>query len=512
MILEIFKENPQLVNEIRQGIERECLRVDEYGEISKNEHHKNLGSKLTHPNITTDYSENLLEFITNVHHDTSSLLKELNSLHAFTQNNIENEFFWNSSMPARLSGNDLEIPLAYYGNSNVGKLKTLYRMGLGHRYGRSMQVISGVHYNFSLSDSFWNKLKINQNSDLSIQELKSQNYFSLVRNFNRYKSLLTYLFGSTSAVDKSFLVGKKHNLEKLTEDTYYTPTGTSLRMGGLGYTSNAQKSITVCYDYIETYVKTLEAARLRSMPEYEKIGLSDEFGLKQLNTNLLQIDNEYYSTIRPKNIARSRESALMALHKRGVEYIEVRLLDVDFNSEVGITSSQIDFLHMFLLFCLTEDSPMISEAECQELNENFESIVLKGRSSDTKLFLNGKSSSISDYYLRLFDKMEALAGLFSEKNPEYLKAIKDQRLKIENPDLLPSNILLDKIGTIGFHKFHLSQSRELKSRYHLSKEEEESLSKLALQSWVDQKDVEARDKLPFNEFLIQYFKDIKLDF
>ena len=143
-----FKENPELVSNIRQGVERECLRSLTDGAASLEPHAKALGSKLTHPFITTDYAENLLEYIGGVHSSTDKLLEELEALHAYTVENSNGEILWPSSMPCLLPEED-KIPIACYGKSNTGKLKSLYRLGLGHRYGRSMQSIAGVHYNFS---------------------------------------------------------------------------------------------------------------------------------------------------------------------------------------------------------------------------------------------------------------------------------------------------------------------------------------------------------------------------
>lgn len=504
-----FKDNPELINHIRQGIERECLRTHKDGNSSLEAHAKALGSKLTHAHITTDYAENLIEYISDVHSKTDSLLEELEALHAFTVKNIEGEVLWPSSMPSLLPSED-KIPVADYGKSNTGTLKRLYRVGLGHRYGRSMQSIAGVHYNFSMTDTFWNKMKEDESSDLSLSEFKSQKYFHLIRNFQRHKWLLMYLFGASPAVDKNFLTGKDHNLKKLNDETYYTEYGTSLRMGGLGYTSSAQEDINICFDKVETYIKTLEEARQRPYPEYEKIGLKDENGYKQLNKNLLQIDNEFYSNIRPKNIAGRKESALKALHLRGVEYIEVRLLDVDPYEKLALSEEQIHFMHLFLLWCLMRDSNSICNNECKELNDNFQKVLLEGRRPGLELAREGQVITIEKYVSDVLSEISEFSSELRKQDEKYEKALQVQLDKASNPKLLPSAKVMNDLKNKTFLEFHLDLAKDYAQNYKMTSEWNEKLIHEGKVSWIKQKEIEDTDVLDFDTYLERYFEEIKI--
>lgn len=474
-------------------------------------HPPELGSKLTHAKITTDYSENLLEFITGVHSSTSDLLKELYEIHCFTSRSIGEELLWASSMPSILP-EDEKIPLAYYGESNVGKLKTLYRRGLGHRYGRSMQSIAGIHYNFSLSENFWKHYHQRENSNLSLQEFKNDKYFGLIRNFKRYSWLLVYLYGATPLVDKSFLKGKKHKLEKFSEDTYYSPYATSLRMGGLGYTSNAQNDIQICYNQLSTYISTLEKARLTPFKQYEDIGLVKNGKRAQLNVNLLQIDNEFYSTIRPKNIAKTRESALGALHKRGIEYIEVRLIDVNPYTPLGITKEQVDFIQLFLIWCLSLESPQIENEECAQLDFNFNQIVNFGRKSDLELFVHGEKKQKRDVLNEVFSQLSQLANKLSPCEPDYNLSVTREYEKVENEAILPSSLVINQANSRdkSFIKYQLELAKKYKTSYSCSDISLKEYLELAKNSLDEQKNVEANDKLDFDDFLNKYFEDIKI--
>ncbi|HCW90775.1 MAG TPA: glutamate--cysteine ligase, partial [Marinobacter sp.] len=261
-----------------KGVEKEGLRVDTNGFIAQTPHPEALGSTLTHPRITTDYSEALLELITPVCRSTGEMMASLRQIHQFVQQNLGDEVFWAASMPCELDG-DESIPIAEYGTSNIGKLKHVYRQGLAVRYGRMMQSIAGVHYNLSLPDSFWRFWQEALDNRDSLQDFKSDQYFWLIRNFRRRSWLLMLLFGASPALDASFVEGMEHNLDRFAPDTWYGRNATSLRMGDLGYHNNAQASLDICFNELSTYTATLDRAIHTNWPPYAKIGTrrGDEF-------------------------------------------------------------------------------------------------------------------------------------------------------------------------------------------------------------------------------------------
>ena len=481
-----------------QGVERECLRVDYQGVTSKKFHPKALGHKLTNNFITTDYAENLLEFITSPHKKVEDLYEELLEIHQFVLSNDPDELLWPCSMPAILPHSDNDIPVANYGDSNVGLLKRVYRKGLGHRYGKKMQSIAGIHFNFSLSDDFWQKYQ-SLNQIISLQEAKNRGYFSMIRNFKRYQWVLTYLFGASPSVDESFLVGREHKLVKSSKNTFSNPESTSLRMGGLGYTSSAQDEIKVCYNSLSTYLNTLENARLKSVKEYEKIGLTKDGEYLQLNTNLLQIDNEFYSTVRPKRTAKSRESALGALSRGGVEYIEIRILDVNPYDKLGFSVEQMKFMQIFLTTCLFMDSPEFDSDEYFSSIATLQEVVTHGQ--NLKPDLKTKLYSF-------FDKMKDMLELFPA---EYKTIIDKEILKVENNKLLFSNRILNDLKSDSLRSYMLQRAIENKKDILLAKTANKlDLESIAKKSFEDEAAVKEGDKLEFSEFLNFYFDSIKI--
>src|SRR6267142_2978365 len=386
-------ELPQNLEGIRRGIEKESLRVKPDGTLAQTLHSPALGAALTHPHITTDFSESQLELITSPHPSVDTCLEELTHIHQVVYRHIGDEVLWCGSMPCNLPADNL-IPIGRYGYSNVGRAKTVYRLGLAHRYGRRMQAISGIHYNFSLPG------------------VTDEQYFALIRNFRRNSWLLLYLFGASPAVCSSFVAGRDHELTELAPGTHYAPHATSLRMGRLGYQSDAQASLTVSYNNLRDYTASLYEALTKPYPPYEKIGIKEKIGsdddYKQLNTTLLQIENEFYGTIRPKRRIKRGERPLHALRERGVEYVEVRLMDLDPFCPIGITPQTCRFLDVFLLHCLLNHSPPDTPQEIVEVGRNQQSVALRGREPGLALERNGRRAQLHDWAKEVLAQCEPI--------------------------------------------------------------------------------------------------------
>jgi len=376
--------NRALLNQGLRGIEREALRIDARGNLAITAHPKNLGSALTHPQITTDYSEALIELISPPEHDIATSLTRLDAIHRFVHAKLDNEMLWSHSMPCLLP-EEKEIPIAWYGASHIGMLKHVYRRGLALRYGKAMQCISGIHYNYSLSEDLWRRLKTEENASGSAMDFQSESYIALIRNFRRYSWLLMYLFGASPALSKNFQGRRDFPLEKFSEDTLYLPYATSLRMSDMGYQNDAQAGLTPHYNNLDSYIKSLVEAINQPYLPYVEMGTQQNGEWIQINTNRLQIENEYYSAIRPKRVTESGERPLHALAKRGVQYVEVRCLDIDPFEPIGIDLKTGYFLDAFLLFCAMNKSPMTDSEESRENSENFSRTVTQGRRPDLTL-------------------------------------------------------------------------------------------------------------------------------
>jgi glutamate--cysteine ligase len=504
---------------IVRGIEKESLRVTSSGHIANTAHPKALGSALKHPSITTDYSEALLEFITAPSCSIDEVLKELDQIHRYSYRQIGDELLWVSSMPCQL-GADSEIPVAQYGTSNIGTMKQVYRIGLGHRYGRAMQTISGIHYNFSVPDTLWQELqKHSKNNHQSLQDFKSEGYFATIRNFRRYSWLLLYLLGAAPAVCRSFVANRKHRLQPVGADDHslHSPYATSLRMGDLGYQSNAQSSLVISYNSLQQYITTLRDALEKPYAAYDRIGLKDKQGeYRQLNTHLLQIENEFYSAIRPKRTTEPNETPLQALDRRGVEYIEVRCLDVNPLLSCGIDAETIRFLDTFLLFCLLSDSPQTNDIENAQMPDNMLRTVYAGRDPEILLMRDQTECKLQDWGAELLDKMQPVAEILdrahgNKESKDYQRALYKMQTAINDQQLTPSAVLLEEMKQQNetFYAMSMRKAREQREDF-LARELDDSTHQkfiaLAQQSFEQQRELENNESLSFDEYLSNYWQ------
>ncbi len=498
----------------RKGVEKESLRVSPEGVIVQTPHPRDLGAPLTNEHITTDFSEALIELVTPPFGESWELLQYLCDIHQFVYRHLNEELLWATSMPCRIDG-DASIPLAQFGSSNVGRMKTVYRHGLGVRYGRIMQAISGVHFNYSFGPKLWDVLEEVNQSKLSQQDFKSEQYFGVLRNYRRYGWLVLYLFGTSPAVSNSFFAGREITLPALDSDTVYEPYGTSLRMSDIGYRNKNQSTLSVSVNSLDEYVRDLTAAIGTPYPPYEKIGVKVDGEYQQLNANILQIENEYYSFIRPKRIARSGERPTKALHRAGVEYIEVRALDVSAFDPVGVNQNKLRFLEAFLALCLLRDSAPISRGEQQALDGNHLLVARRGREPNLKLSRDGRQFPMADWARELLDDMQGLCELLDHGEPArpYGSALEQQRAKIDDVERTPSARLLTEMRSTGESFFQLAlRMSNLHKDYFLGlyPPNERRLAEFAaaaVESHDAQRRIEQSDRVGFDAYLANYLAD-----
>jgi len=508
--------NLSLLRHCLHGIERECLRVDAAGELAQTPHPPALGSALTHAQITTDYSEALLEFITPAEADPAATLADLERIHRFAYAKLDGEYLWSPSMPCRLPAEE-DIPIARYGSSHIGRLKHVYRRGLALRYGKTMQCIAGIHYNFSLPDQVWPLLQQAEGDSRCVRDFQSERYIALIRNFRRYSWLLIYLFGASPALDKSFLRDRPHQLQTLDADTLYLPWATSLRMSDLGYQNNAQAGLTPCYNDLASYTDSLRRAVSTPYAPYAEIGTKRDGEWLQLNTNVLQIENEYYSNIRPKRVAASGERPIQALTRRGVQYVEVRCLDIDPFLPLGIELDGARFLDTFLLFCALEDSPCLAHGECASCTGNFMKVVREGRRPGLHLQRQGRPVLFSDWAGELLEQLLPFAELLDRAHggDAYQAALRAQQAKVADPGLTPSGRILATLRERGesFAAFALRQSlahAETLRAEPLDDGERLAFEAEARTSLEAQSELERQDSGDFDAFVAAYQASIQV--
>jgi glutamate--cysteine ligase len=504
---------PQILQGGRKGVEKESLRVMPDGSLARTAHPRLLGSALTNEHITTDYSEALIELVTPAFVHSWELLQYLLDLHQFVYRHLGEELLWATSMPCAIA-RDEDIPLAQFGSSHVGRMKTVYRNGLGLRYGRMMQAISGVHFNYSFPLPFWEAWAAVRGASAHDAAFVSASYFDLLRNYRRYGWLVLYLFGVSPVVCKSFLRGRPAGLTDFGPGTAFEPYATSLRMSDVGYRNRNQAGLAVSVNSLDEYVRDLTRAITTPHPPYEALGVLVNGEYRQLNANILQIENEYYSFIRPKRVARSGERPTKALRRAGVEYVEVRALDVSAFDPVGVNQNKLRFLEAFLALCLMKDSPPIEAAEHAALDENHLRVARRGREPGLTLSREGRAVPMLEWARELLDSMSGICDVLDrgDATRPYSQALATQSAKVEDVALTPSARMMAEL-TAGESFFDLALRMSATHKayfldlYPPNQERLREFSAEAADSLAAQQKIETSDRGTFAEYLARYFAD-----
>lgn len=504
-----------LLNGGLKGLEKESLRVTAAGRIAQTPHPQALGSALTHPWITTDYSEALIELITPPYPEASDTLGFLADLHRFVYQHIGEEMLLATSMPCEIAG-DGDIPIAQYGRSNIGRMKQVYRRGLSWRYGRAMQAIAGIHFNYSVNEALWPVLReLLGANDQPLERFIADQYFGLIRNVHRHGWLILYLFGASPAFCASFLTGRDHlakDFMRFDSSTLYRPDATSLRMSDIGYRNDSQATLDISFDSLDDYVASLSRAIRTPYPIYEKIGVEVDGEYRQLNANILQIENEYYSAIRPKQITRSGEKPTLALRQRGIRYVELRSVDINCFEPAGASLAQLRLLEVFLLTCLLLESPPLTESEKAATSRNALAVACCGREPGFTLVRDGRETPLRVWARELAEAMLSVAEVMDAGTPHrsYTASLAPWLQAIDEPELTPSARILAEMRErkASFAVYAMSLSRQHAERWRtdpLTPERAEPFRREARLSLDEQTRIEAADTQDFDTFLSQYF-------
>ena len=497
-----------------KGIEKESLRVHKDGSLSLRPHPGGLGSALTNRFITTDFSEALLEFVTPAFATTWEALQCICDIHQFTYSKLDDELLWPASMPCFLPA-EIDIPLAQFGASNVGRMKTIYRRGLGYRYGRQMQVIAGVHFNYSLPKTFWPIYQQIRKDEREASAFRSTHYLGLIRNFRRMGWLVLYLFGASPATCRSFSGAAAAGLKSLSENTLFEPYATSLRMSDLGYSNKNQEKIDISLNSLDEYVEDLTRAICTPEADYAGIGVKVDGEYRQLNANLLQIENEFYSPIRPKRVTRSGEQPTAALRRGGIEYVEIRSLDINMIDPAGINQNTMRFIEAFLIYCLLEDSDALDDKALAEIRQNHTGTAKHGRDPDFRLLREGRAVTLRSWASEIVAGVLAVAEVIDryESQPSYADATRRMQELIDHADTTPSARILTDLEDekTSFFEYALrvaGQHRDyFRSITPLDRAKAESFEAEASDSVVRQREIEAADSISLDRYLQRYFSN-----
>lgn len=513
--LTLLGKHQSSLKEVNIGLERETLRINQKtGRISDKGHPEAIGSALTHSNITTDFSESLLEFVTDPVDSPEAALTDLNHIQRFILEKLDEELFWPNSMPPYIESED-EIKIGYYGTSNDGKMKSLYRKGLSLRYGKMMQVISGIHYNFSLKDHLLDAFQVALAAQspahasveaMSLQQFKTDRYLHACRNISRYGFVIPFLLGASPVMDKSFLRGKENPFASLNASDSYLEKGESLRLSDIGYGNN-KCHFDVSFNTIEAFTKNIQFAITTPCNIFSQIPVVENGEYNQINNHILQIENEYYASVRPKQIMRAGENFLTALNRRGIEYIELRSIDINPLVAEGIGIEEMRFIQLLMTASILTDAPELSQKEYEHNQKNMKAVAKRGLDLDQAFTVAESTMTLKESILAVLRWLTPLAPILGEK---YQAALETMYARVEDPSLLPSQQVLSMLKESGtsYQAFFLAQAKRLYQEEFapLAEEKRVAFEVSAVKSVEKQRAIEAEPQIPFAQYLDNYFQ------
>ncbi|OQY41659.1 MAG: bifunctional glutamate--cysteine ligase/glutathione synthetase [Fusobacteriia bacterium 4572_74] len=415
------------------GIEKENVRVDSSGHLAMTKHPDIFGDKLKNPYITTDFSESQVEIITPSLDTIEETYNFLESLHDIVSLELKDEYLWPQSTPPSLP-NEENIPVSTFEETSEGNRAQKYRDYLSLKYGKQKQLLSGIHYNFSFKDEFLNLLyKESKSSDFKL--FKDKIYLKISRNFFKYRWLLIYLFGANPSIHGTYSKKCVGLLDKVAPDSFSYPLGNSFRNGMCGYRN--KEVFDISYNSRKEYVEDIK---------------------KLISQKKLISEKEYYSPIRLK--AKDNTNLLKSIEEDGIEYLEVRLLDLNPMIKTGISIDQLYFVHLFLLFCLFTDQDKLTKQETWEGNKNHDLVAHYGRKRDLELFNKGEFKFLKDLGLDIISKMDKVAEELKISNLNYTNTLREAIESFHNTNLLISSKIESGIREEGFINFNLNLAKK----------------------------------------------------
>ena len=422
----------------RFGIEREGLRIKKNGELSLTKHPKIFGNKIENPLITTDFSESQIEIITPCLDSINETYKILNTLTDIINTKIpENEYLWNQSLPCILPPED-KIPIAKYTGGKKAKKAEEYRQNLVKKYGTQKQMISGIHYNFSIAEETIKTLYTKLQSNETYREFKNQLYLKIIRNYFRYGWLILYLTGSTVAAHQTYTNECISILENLNQTEYYTKKGPSIRNGSTGYKN--QIPLHPRYETLKEYIKDVETfIREKKLTEAK----------------------ELYTPIRLK--AKDNENILESLKTNGIQYIEIRSIDINPFEKIGINKKDMEILHLFLIYLLLKEESEYKGWQT-EADYNYEKIAEYGYQNPT-LKKDGTKITFENWAKEITAEIKELNKILGLKKDDLIEIME---IRINNVENTYGKKLIDLIEKEGYINSNIKIAIENKKESKIS--------------------------------------------
>ncbi|MGL4991411.1 MAG: bifunctional glutamate--cysteine ligase GshA/glutathione synthetase GshB [Sarcina sp.] len=413
------------------GLEKENLRVDKLGMLALTDHPKEFGDKKTNPYITTDFAESQIEMVTPPCDTIDSVYEFMGALNDIVSTQLKGEYLWPQSNPPILP-DESKIKVSNF----KGQDDEIYREYLANKYGKKKQLISGVHFNFSYKDDFLKLLyKKNFEKEYSFMEFKNKIYLNIARNFLRYRWLLVYLTAASPVFHKTYASDCLENTQKISDDSFCLNNTYSLRNSDCGYKNT--KDFFVSYNSINEYANDITTA---------------------IKEGFISREKEYYSPIRLKSIGGSSKSE--DLLKYGIQYLEIRILDLDPTTEFGVSKDTLKLMHAFLTHMMFKENKHMNFDDCKEANYNDMIVTSYGRKKYIKVFECNEEVCLVKKGISIIDDVENSLRELGVLDSSYEEVLEKAKYKIRHSDATIASHIIKSIKESSFIDFHINRAKE----------------------------------------------------
>jgi glutamate--cysteine ligase len=209
---------------------------------------------------------------------------------------------------------------------------------------------------------------------------------------------------------------------------------------------------------------------------------------------------------------------LHALRERGVEYVEVRCMDLDPFEPVGIGAPTVHFLDVFLLHCLLSASPPDTPDEIAALARNQHRAAAFGRQPGLRLERGQGEVTLVEWTAQILEECAPIAEAFDRALGTHVHraALQAANESLKNLDSLPSARVLGAMQAehdssfIGFVRQQSLHTQRQLLGLPWSAEDEARFSEMARVSMASQREIEAADTMPFEIYRQEYLNPRRL--
>ena len=454
-MLSLFKElfNKQEILSGSFGVERESLRITSQGKLAATDHPEVFGSKLANPYITTDFSESQVEVITPAFKTTKETYSFLNALYDIVALEIGDEYLWPQSMPCHIP-DDKDIPIAKYDDCEDCNHARAYREELLKKYGGKKQLISGIHYNFSFDEALFEKLYISQKPSISYQLFKDSLYLKVVRNYLRYRWLLIYLTGAAPIAHSSYLKDCTKIRMPIHEDGFSNEGAVSYRNGECGYKNHID--LFPDYTSVESYIGSIQSF---------------------VKENMIQSHKELYTQVRPK--AKDNKNLLNSISNEGIQYIEIRSIDINPFEKSGISMDDLDFIHLFVIYLLLKEETTYSNWQQDALSN--QKVIAKEGLIDVTLQKDGQDIKRTQWALEILSEIKNVSQVLGLNKEDLIDKMVQ---KVMNSKQTYAYQITEKAKKEGYLPAHINLAKEYKQSAHQGRYKLEGYEDLELSTQI----------------------------